>query len=313
MSVIGMGAPYEYDYINAHTSLVHPSTMHLRDNGMQQFFRKYLLEKALSVFEWQLPKTWSKNYFLYVLYVWGYVAVINTDKFGVIPQGCGLQGYNVMYDPTHAVITNPLLTGILTPMIGQQCEIIKLQPNFSGIMDIVDFYADMLALSASTATTNLFNSKLAYVFAAQNKAAAESFKKVYDDLASGEPAVVIDKKLFDDDGKPNWMIFNQNVAQTYIASTILDDMRKWECRFDTEIGIPNSNTEKRERLITDEVQSNNVEVVSKASLWLETLQGCVKKVNAMFGTNISVDWRFNEQRPEQSADTGADKGGETDE
>lgn len=308
MSVIGIGAPYEYDYINAQTQAIRPSTMHLHDNGMQRFFRKYLLEKAFSVFEWKLPETWSKNYFLYVLYCWGYIAVINTDIFGVIPQGCGLQGYNVMYDPTTAVISNPLLTGILSPTIGQQCEIIKLQPNYSGILDIVDFYADMLALSASTATTNLFNSKLAYVFAAQNKAAAESFKKMYDELSSGNPAVVLDKNLFDDNGNPNWTIFNQNVAQTYIAGTILDDMRKWECRFDTEIGIPNANTEKRERLITDEVQSNNVEVQTKASLWLETLQDCVKKVNKMFGTSISVDWRFKDQSGAQSVT----KDGDTD-
>ena len=305
--MVGMGAPYEYDYINAQTQAVRPSTMHLRDNGMHMFFRKYLLEKALSVFEWQLPETWSKNYFLYVLYCWGYIAVVNTDKFGVIPQGCGLQGYNVMYDPTTAVISNPLLTGILTPMIGQQCEIIKLQPNYSGILDIVDFYADMLSLSASTATTNLFNSKLAYVFGAKNKSAAESFKKMYDELASGNPAVVIDKNLFNDDGSPNWMIFNQNVAQTYIAGTILDDMRKWECRFDTEIGIPNSNTEKRERLITDEVQSNNVETKCKAALWLETLQSCVKKVNAMFWTDISVDWRFKENRAAERATEGGER------
>lgn len=307
MSMIGIGAPYEYDYINAQTQAVRPSTMHIRDNGTQRFFRKYLLEKAFSVFEWKLPETWSKNYFLYVLYCWGYIAVINTDKFGVIPQGCGLQGYNVMYDPTNAVISNPLLTGILTPTIGQQCEIIKLQPNYSGISDIVDFYADMLALCAETATTNLFNSKLAYVFGAHNKSAAESFKKMYDDVASGQPAVFLDKNLFNDDGSPNWMIFNQNVSQTYIAGTVLDDMRKWECRFDTEIGIPNSNTEKRERLITDEVLSNNVETKCKAALWLETLQECVKKVNAMFGTSMSVDWRFKENRASERATEGGER------
>lgn len=309
MSSIGMGAPYEYDYINAQTQMVRPSTMHLHDNGMQRFFRKYLLEKAISVFEWKLPETWSRNYFYYVLYCWGYIAVINTDKFGVIPQGCGLQGYNVMYDPTTAVISNPLLTGILTPTIGQQCELIKLQPNYSGILDIVDFYADMLALSASTATSDLFNSKLAYVFCSANKSSAESFKKMFDEVASGNPAVTVDKNLFNDDGSPNWMIFNQNLSQTYIVSQILDDMRKWECRFDTEIGVPNSNTSKRERLITDEVQSNNVEVKCKAALWLETLQECVRKVNAMFGTQISVDWRFKEQSAVQSVT----EGGETDE
>ena len=61
--------------------------------------------------------------------------------------------------------------------------------------------------------------------------------------------------------------------------------------FDTEIGIPNANTDKRERLITDEVNANNVETYSKCSMWLENLQEACQKVNRMFGLSISVDWR----------------------
>ena len=61
--------------------------------------------------------------------------------------------------------------------------------------------------------------------------------------------------------------------------------------FDTEVGIPNANTDKRERLITDEVNANNFETKSKCALWLESLkQGC-REANEMFGLNLSVDWR----------------------
>ena len=69
-------------------------------------------------------------------------------------------------------------------------------------------------------------------------------------------------------------------------------MRKIESMFDTDIGIPNANTDKRERLVTDEVNANNVETASKCALWLEQLQESVKKTNDMFGLDVSVDWRF---------------------
>ena len=294
-SAVGCGAPVFYDHNNARNSLVSPSTMHASDTGLQWYFRRYLLQKAIAVFKWDLPAEWAKNYFLYVLYCWGYIAIVNTDKFGVIPQGCSLSGFDVFYQPTHATIANPLLKGILQPKIGVQCSLIRLQPDYGSIMDKVNFYADMLALCAETTGTNLFNSKLAYVFAAQDKSSAESFKKLYDRIASGEPASVIDKNLFNEDGSPNWMMFNKDLKSSYIAGEIMEDMRKWEIKFCSDLGIPNSNTEKKERMLVDEVNSNNVEVKLWADLALENLQASCKQTNDMFGTSINVDWRFKER------------------
>lgn len=286
------GAPYYYNYINAETSQVTPSTVHVKDSGLCRYFTKYLLQKAMSVFEWDLPGTWNKDYFLYVLYCWGYVAVVNTDKFGVIPQGCGLKGYDVFYAPTHAVIANPLLSGILEPRIGTQCELLKLQPDFSGILDLVGHYAEQMALASQSVSVNLLNSKLSYVFTAKTKALAESLKKMYDQIASGEPAVVIDSRLKNAaDGEETWKAFEQNVGGNYIVTNLLADLRKIEAMFDTEIGIPNANTDKRERLIQDEVNANNIETYSKCAMWLENLQDACKRVNDMFGLSIAVRWR----------------------
>lgn len=286
------GAPYYYNYINAETSQVTPSTVHVKDSGLCRYFTKYLLQKAMSVFEWDLPETWNKDYFLYVLYCWGYVAVVNTDKFGVIPQGCGLKGYDVFYAPTHAVIANPLLSGILEPRIGTQCELLKLQPDFSGILDLVGHYAEQMALASQSVSVNLLNSKLSYVFTAKTKALAESLKKMYDQISSGEPAVVIDSRLKNAaDGEETWKAFEQNVGGNYIVTDLLADLRKIEAMFDTEIGIPNANTDKRERLIQDEVNANNIETYSKCAMWLENLQDACKRVNDMFGLSIAVRWR----------------------
>ena len=297
---IGYGAPVFYDHQNAYNSMLSPSTMHVRDTNLQWYFRRYLLQKAIAVFKWRLPEMWAENYFLYVLYCWGYIAIVNTDKFGVIPQGCSLKGYNVMYQPTHAVIANPLLSGILEPQIDRQCALIRLMPDYGGIMDKVNFYADIMALSAETIGTNLFNSKLAYVFASQNKAAAETFKKMYDKIASGEPAVFMDKGLFNDDGSPNWLMFNQDLKNSYIVSEIMDDMRKWECKFCSDLGIPNNDNEKKERLITAEVESNDVEVKLWADLALEELKKSCEKTRKMFGIELDVDWRFKEVMSDES-------------
>lgn len=288
-----MNIPIYYDHQNVISSAVTPSTVHLKDNAMTRFFTRYLLQKAFSVFEWTMPETWGKDYFLYSLYCNGVVAVVNTDKFGVIPQACGLYGYDVFYRPTHATITNPLLTGMLRPRIGVECELVKLQPDYGGIMDMVGHYASMLALCTQSAQMNLLNSHLSYVFTADNKTAAEGFKKLFDRVAAGEPATVIDKNMLTNEGKPSWEAFSQNVGQNYITDRLLADMRKLEHEFDTEIGIPNANTDKKERLITDEVNSNNIETVSRSDMWLKMLQESCSKVNKMFNTNLNVKWRYN--------------------
>lgn len=288
--------PSNYEFENLYNSMRSPSTVHCRNTALVEYYTKYLLEKAISVFKFEgIPDKWAMNYFQYVLFGYGYIAVINTDKYGVIPQMSGLTGYNVFYQPTIATIANPLLDGLKTLEIGTQCEIIKLQPNYSGIMDIVTTYADLMALCLETAGINLLNSKMSYIFFSQNKASAETFKKMYDKVASGEPMAVIDKSLLDDEGNPAWTMFTQNVGQNYITDKILNDLKTIEDQFNTEIGIPNANTQKRERMIVDEVNANNIDTNAKISLWLETMKRDIEKVNNMFGLNISVSHRFQEE------------------
>ena len=290
----GYGAPYYYDYINAANSVISPSTVHCKNTGLQRYFARYLIQKAISVFKWKIPENWAENYFLYSLYTWGYVAVVNTDKFGVIVQACALKGYDIYYQPTHAIITNPLLTGILEPRIGTQCALLRLQPDYGGIMDKVNFYADMMALCAETIGTNILNSKLSYIFAASSKNDAESFKKMFDKVASGEPAAFIGKDLFNEDGSPNWMQFNQDLKNTYVADEIMIDLRKWEQEFCRDLGINNANTEKKERMIVDEVASNNEETLLWSDLTLEQLKKDCKKARDMFGIELDVDYRFKQ-------------------
>lgn len=284
-------APYFYDYINAQNGQISPSMVHVSNTGLSNFFKRYLLQKAMSVFKWKLPEHWSEDYFLYTLYCWGYLVVIETDKYGVVPQQCGLQGYDIFYRPTTALVVNPLFDRTYSLKINQQCSLFKLQPDYGGIMDLVSYYADLMALTSETLGVNILNSKLSYVMTADDKGIAESLKKLYDDIASGKPCVVQDKKMLNPDGTPRWQTFEQNVGQNYIADQLLSDLKKIEDMFNTDIGIPNANTEKKERLISAEVDKNEEEVHSKCALWLGQLQASCKTAKKLFGIDISVDWR----------------------
>jgi hypothetical protein len=261
---------------------------------MFMFFKKYLLEKVMSVFEFELPEMWDKNYFLYSLFLNGYLAVVNTDKFGVICQHCGLRGYNIYYNPTHAIIVNPLLTGILEPKINTQCSLIKLQPDYSGISDIVNYYADNMAMTAESCEMNIMNSKLSFLFAVRGKSQAESMKKILDDVMRGELGVFYDEKLKIGDGNIPLDFFNNDLKKNFIAPELQDTLRRWEEMFCNEVGIPNTRSDKKERMIVDEVNSNNIECFTKVELWLETLKEGVEKTNRMFNLNLNVKLRHNE-------------------
>lgn len=286
--------PYYYDYINTLDSSVQPANQHVLNTQTGRFYQRYLLKKALAVFNWKLPEWWDENYFLYILYCRGYLAVFDTDQFGVIPQECGLQGYNVFYRPTDAVIANPLLPGIQRKRIDSECVLMQLQPDYTGILDLCAHYAEKMSLASSAINQNLWHTRIATVFFVGSDAEQQSVKKAYDRMTSGDPMVVVHKNLRDADGNLKYEVFNRDVKSSYIISDLIADLRKIEAEFDTRVGIPNANTDKRERLITDEVNANNVETTILSDLWMDSIQDGIKKVKDMFGLEISCERRYED-------------------
>lgn len=288
-----MDLPVMYNYINSANSQISPSTIHASNTYMAWYFRRYLLQRAMSVFKWTAPEWWNMDYFRYVLYCFGYISIINTAEYGVIPQLCTLTGFNVFYAPTNAIIANPKLQGITQPVIDEQCTVIKLQPDYGGILDMVYYYADQLALYAEAAAMNVQNSKLGYVVGVRSKGMAEAVKKAFDMIMSGEALAVYDKSARDDDTGSLFETFTQNLKENFIAPDILESMRRVENEFCTRVGINNTNTDKKARMSTDEVNANNEETRSLADLWLESLKDGCKKTREMFQiTDFDVEWRY---------------------
>lgn len=285
------GAPYFFDDLNQFDSRVVPGTMKRGFDALSQYCRRYLAQKAFAIYKWDnLPEWWDEEYLQFTLMIYGIAAVFNTDKFGVIPQSCGIGGYNVFYRPTRAIVANPLFDKTYELKIGTDCELIRFSPLWRGIPDLIGHYADLWALTITSIVCNLYNSRLSYVFTSGNKSIAESFKAMFDQIGAGNPAVFADKNLFTETGEPNWQAFQQDLKGTYIIDLLQAAERDIISQFYSEIGIPNLPYEKGERLITAEATTHEYATECLADLWRRTMNATAERVNKMFGLNISVDF-----------------------
>lgn len=310
-----MSAPYQYPLYNELMNVVTPSSIHVHDSALSRFFARYLLQKAISVFEFNgLPDWWDRDYMLYVLFCRGFVGFVYTDKYDAAPQIAQPYGFDLFYRPDRALFASPWIDTDRQIWYGDglfdllnDCVVMKLQPDYLGIMDAVNFYADQMALCAESASVNVLNSKLAFMFGTDNKAGAEAMKKIFDKIASGEPAVVYDKSLQQaaEEGRDFWQTFAQDLRANFIAPEIMQNMVAWEHDFDKLIGIPYVETEKKERLISSEVERNTAAVGVRSEKWLESLQAGADLVNRAFGLNISVVRRFEEVMNDENVEEGA--------
>ena len=292
--------PFSYEALNAHDALCPQSFIHIHNTGTARFFKRYLLQDALSVFKWTLPDNWDSDYFRYVMMGFGRCVVFRTNLFGVIPQYAELSGYNVFYRPTRAIVANPLLKS-RTLTLWEDCTLIKLMPDYGSIVDLIDYYGDLMALTYESLAINILNSRLAYLIGVQSRPEAETFKAIYDEIASGKPAVIFRGKDKPGTGyakgqptADQWQTLVQNLKNTFIANDLLDALNSIRDEYLTHIGIPNLSERKKERVNVVDSERNSVETEAKVNLWLEELREGIEKTVTMFPevAGLNVELRF---------------------
>ena len=185
-------------------------------------------------------------------------------------------------------------------------EELKLCPDFRGIWDIISYYAMLLSALDSGINSSIVNSKFAWLMGAKNKPAAESLKKIFDKIASGEPAVVFDNSLLPIDPQSKdvpWSFMERtNLKQSYITTDMLMDRSTLLSSFDAEIGIRSLPYNKKERLVTAEAESREQDSTARLMVWKATLYSSLELVNKMFNTNITAELTYEggeENAPEQ--------------
>ena len=288
----------DYNQLVANYLTPTPKEVEGLNNTSYFYYDAMLFSKVMSLFKIEgAPEHWDTQYLLEHLFRDGCVCI--TKKAGVVwPLQTGYAGINVYNKPTECIIANPVL-GNFKREIGKDCVLVymlRMRDHFFTLNNLIKRYAVLLAQCDGTLNTTLINSRVAHVFEGKSKAELKTLQKMYDDVTNGKPAVFLNKEGGEFQANHSFL----NVKNTFIGVEILDVKRTIMNEFLTEIGINNSNTDKKERLITDEVNSNKQEIKTNVSVWLDQLTKCFDEVNAMFGLNIKISLREEDEQDESN-------------
>lgn len=299
--------PWTADQISAINSSYNPACVKV-DSYTLNYFRRDLMQRMMYFIEWHnLPDHWDKDYLNFSL-VGGFCGVIDGDQFGIIPQWGTLSGWGIYCQPTRLSVLNRFFQKPLL-LIGKECEILRLTPDWCGLWDIVDFYAVKLALISRDFDMSAIQSTVSWAVAAKNKAASITIKAMFDKAQAGEPLVVFDKSQLlenDEENEEPWQTFSRDVHESMIFSECLDAMESIYHQFYTVVGIPYA-TSKKERTLSTEAEATLGGTRSRVTGFYDTLSRSCDRVNNMFNLNISVSLRGGTENVaetdiEQSAD-----------
>ena len=292
--------PTTWENININNSHQIPVTTVTKQNTTYWYWFRSLYQRACSVIELDdLPENWqgpTKDFLYYCLYRFGYVVTFDVVKrFGFAFQPANLYGYDFYYQFTNAIISNPALPESIDLKIGRDCELLRLTPDYKGVFDVIEYYAEQLSLLSENIQMSLINLKIGLIIGAKSKAAAKVLKAALDEINKGNPAVVFDyKSLLNDldaDEDP-YYIFERKLKENYLLTDQLNDFSTILNAFDSEIGIPTLPIVKRERMIESEAQSRVTDAKSRSVIWFDTLKGSIDIINKRFNQNIKVRLRY---------------------
>lgn len=289
--------PLNYHNINVGAGTYNPSPVKAYNNRTFGYWVRALFQRATSVIDFELPDTWQgniKDFFLYCLYKYGYVAVFSYDDVGLVFQPCTLSGYNFYYQPTDAIISNPKYQDTL--IIGESCELIKLTPDYVGVWDVIEYYAERFSQLDNAINMSLINCKTPYILGAKNKTASSALKKILDKVNGGEPAVIFDEKLMNDPNSKDTpfqlLELLRNPKEAYLTTDQLMDFRTILDNFDSEIGIPALPYQKKERLVSDEATMRAYDGSARSLTWFNTLTSSIEEVKKLY-PDIVLDARLH--------------------
>lgn len=261
-------------------------------------YKKELWKIIKGLFKVTCPDDWDKDYIKNYLTRYGYIAITDSP-IGVIPIWCTLTGFNYINLPTKIIVAAPVINNF-EKTIGEDCELLFLEREFNKVYynyeSLVNTTAEQLASASGSLDINIINSRTSYMYEAESQSQADAIKHAYDQATSGEPLVVFRRDELSKSPQGLQLLLG-NVKQNFIGDVLCDVRRSIMNEFLTFIGINNANTDKKERLITNEVESNNQELSANISLFKDNLDTCVNKINKIFPEiNFNIEMKFDPEK-----------------
>ena len=247
---------------------------------------------ATSIFEWvNLPDSMDGEYLEHVLFYKGMGAMLKTEEYGFINTKATASGdFNIYGRPTqlncYSYSFNEVRTvynGLIRDVDGNvmnkensECILVRntllSKPTFASMR----LFALRLTELERTMDTNVKRCKDPYIIKA-NKTQEMTMRQVFQDADNNVPAIIVEKNaldLKDIDAIP--------LKVDFLGKDMMEYKEKVMNEALTVLGINNLG-EKRERLISDETNSNNELINMNLMSYLTPRKQACKEFNEKFG------------------------------
>lgn len=242
-----------------------------------------LKEIALNVYRWEnVPDSIDIRFLELCLFNRGYAVYFNDEILGNLALNCTIGGtlnvYNIPINRT-AYASN----GYKRFLTASDSVIIYNNYMHRATYPTIDMYAKRLTQIKRAIDVNITQQKVPKIIQCSRQQQL-TFQNMYEQVDNNEPVIILDESA---DLKAFGVLDN---TAPYVAdklNLLYKDLWNQALTF---LGIENSNADKKERLVSDEVGSNYGNVEAQRNVMLNSRKQAVKEINNMFGTEIAVSF-----------------------
>ena len=261
---------------------------------------RYYLARCQSMFKYDgLPETIPQNWLEHYLMANGSCVFIKDGEDLIVTTG-GMGGLpDRYYIPTQYIVSNPYVKEETrkTYTIGEDCVLIRNDTYSQGLMPLLTRYCSQLTENDLTMQTADILSRAMLTITATDTQTKESVEKWLLDLRKGKLSAI---------GELPAMVGNQDRSVNItpfqaVASTITDLIEYHQylkASLYNELGLNANYNMKRESINSNESQLNDDMLHPLIDDMLARRREALEEVNAMFGTDITVEfnsaWLTNE-------------------
>ena len=203
------------------------------------------------------------------------------DKMIIYPftNNGHLNEYNIPIE-RHVVLAN---NGASYNLTDKDSVILRCNVSGTSLARIIDYFARNIYLINRTIQINI-NAQKTPVALQCNEDNRLSYENLLKDYQGNVPVIFGSRDLDLNQMKA------LNMNAPLVAPQLYELMANYWNEFLTFFGIPNVSLNKKERLITDEVQRTMGGILVSRQNFENQLKGDIDKVNKMFGTDIVFTW-----------------------
>ena len=247
-----------------------------------------LMELALNVFEWEnLPPSVDERFLELTLYEMGYCLYFNDEIIGNLALTCTIGGKLDVY--RIPVLRRAYAVNGYNKLCSTKDSVLIFNNYLHTPTQLtIELFARRLYEIERAIDVNVKAQKTPTLILSSEQQRL-TMMNLYMQYDGNEPFIFGDKNM-DIEG-----IKSLKTDAPFVADKLENLKHQIWNEALTFCGIENSNQDKKERLVSDEVGSNYGNVEAQRNIMLNARKQAVEKINAMFGTNIDVHFRSNLQ------------------